>query len=163
VLKTSGHETIQALLGGGLITPEQSAEAQRIAEQRGQSPLQVLLDTGVVDRTDVVRTAAASAGLDYVELGDYQVNPSAAAALPADFARRSVVLPLTWEDGTLVVAVGARDAGNIELKDDLTRLTKSRVRFAVANRTDIETKINQVYRAEDEMHDLTSGLVLDEV
>ena len=67
------------------------------------------------------------------------------------------------ENGTLIVAVGARDAGNIELKDDLTRLTKSRVRFAVANRTDIETKINQVYRAEDEMHDLTSGLVLDEV
>jgi type IV pilus assembly protein PilB len=163
VLKTSGHETIQALLGSGLITPEQSAEAHRVAAERGQSPLQVLLDTGVVDRTDVVRTAAASAGLDYVELGDYQVNPSAVAALPADFARRSVVLPLTWENGTLIVAVGARDAGNIELKDDLTRLTKSRVRFAVANRTDIETKINQVYRAEDEMHDLTSGLVADEV
>jgi type IV pilus assembly protein PilB len=83
-------------------------------------------------------------------------------ALPADFARRSTVLPLTWEDGTLIVAVGARDAGNIELKDDLTRLTRSRIRFAIANRTDIETKINQVYRAEDEMHDLTSGLVSDE-
>jgi len=162
VLKTSGRETIQALLGSGLITPEQSAEAQRLAEERGQSPLQVLLDTGVVDRTDVVRTAAASAGLDYVELGDYQVNPSAVGALPADFARRSTVLPLTWEDGTLIVAVGARDAGNIELKDDLTRLTRSRIRFAIANRTDIETKINQVYRAEDEMHDLTSDLASDE-
>jgi type IV pilus assembly protein PilB len=162
VLKTSGRETVQALLGSGLITPEQSAEAQRLAEERGQSPLQVLLDTGVVDRTDVVRTAAASAGLDYVELGDYQVNPSAVGALPADFARRSTVLPLTWEDGTLIVAVGARDAGNIELKDDLTRLTRSRIRFAIANRTDIETKINQVYRAEEEMQDLTSGLVSDE-
>ena len=59
MLKTSGHETIQALLGSGLITPEQSAEAHRVAEERGQSPLQVLLDTGVVDRSDVVRTAAA--------------------------------------------------------------------------------------------------------
>ena len=38
VLKTSGHETIQALLGSGLITPEQSAEAHRVAEERGQSP-----------------------------------------------------------------------------------------------------------------------------
>ena len=163
MLKTSAHETIHALLTSGLITPDQSAEAKRLGEERGQSPLQVLLDSGVVNRTDVVRTAAASAGLEYVELTDYQVNPSAVGALPADFARRSSVLPLTWEEGTLIVAVGARDAGNIELKDDLTRLTKSRVRFAVANRTDIETKINQVYRAEDEMHDLTSGLVADEV
>lgn len=162
MLKTSSHETIHALLNSGLITQEQSAEAKRLGEERGLSPLQVLLDTGVVNRIDVVRTAAASAGLQYVELADYQVNPSAVGALPADFARRTCVLPLTWEDGTLIVAVGARDAGNIELKDDLTRLTKNRIRFAVANRTDIETKINQVYRAEDEMHDLTSGLVVDE-
>jgi type IV pilus assembly protein PilB len=156
-------ETVHALLDAGLVTDEQVAEAQRLAGEGSQTPLQVLLDTGIVNRTDVVRTAAASAGLDYVELGDYAVNPSAAAVLPADFARRSTALPLTWDNGHLVVAVGIRQAGNIELKDDLTRLTGNRIRFAVANRADIEAKINQVYRAEGEMQDLTSGLVSDEL
>jgi type IV pilus assembly protein PilB len=162
VTRTSARETVQALLDAGLISEEQAEEAHRLGGERSQSPLQVLLDTGAVARTDVVRTAATSAGLAYIDLSDYTVNPSAASALPADFARRSTVLPLNWEDGVLLVAVGIRQAGNIELKDDLTRLTKSRIRFAVANRADIEAKIDQVYRAEGEMDDLTSNLVMDE-
>ena len=66
------------------------------------------------------------------------------------------------ENGELVVAVSIRQAGNIELKDDLSRMARRRVRFAIANRAEIETKINQVYRAEGELHDLTSDLTSDE-
>ncbi len=156
---TSGGTPL-ALLEGGFITSEQLDEATALAEERSQSVLEVLLDTGTVDRTAVMRTAAASAGLEYVELTDYQVDGSAAALLPADFARRSCVLPLKREDGELIVAVGIRQAGNIELKDDLTRMTRSRVRFAIANRADIAAKLNQVYRAEGELHDLTSDLTV---
>ena len=36
------------------------------------------------------------------------------------------------------------------------------MRFAVASRADIATKINQVYRAEGELDDLTSDLVADD-
>jgi type IV pilus assembly protein PilB len=154
--------TVQALLEAGLITSEQLAEAQRVGDERAQSTLEVLLDTGAVDRADVLRTAAESAGLGYVDLAEYPVNASAAALLPADFARRSTVLPIDWDNGELVVAVGVRQAGNIDLKDDLTRLTKARIRFAVANRADIAARIDQVYRAEGELEDLTSNLVSDE-
>lgn len=163
MLTASALETVQALVDAGLVTHSQANEAYELAQERSQSPVQLLMDAGVVERTDVLRVAANSAGLAYIDLTDYPVNPSAAAVLPADFARRSTVLPLDWdEDKALVVAVSIRQAGNIELKDDLTRLTKSRIRFAVANRADIETKINQVYRAEGEMSDLTSDLVSDE-
>ena len=160
--QTSSGDTIAALLAAGLVTEQQVAEATELASQRRQTPLQVLLDDGTVDRRDVVRTAAESAGLAFVELSEVSVNASAAALLPADFARRATVLPLNWEDGELVVAVGIRQAGNIELKDDLTRITRSRVRFAVASRSEIQAKINQVYRAEGELDDLTSNLVSDD-
>lgn len=154
--------TVAALLTSDLLTIGQVDDAVRMAQQRSQTVLRVLVDTGVVDRRDVVRMAARSAGLGYVDLGEYTVNSMAAAMLPVDFARRRTVLPLAWEDGELLVAVSIRQAGNIELKDDLTRLTKSRVKFAVATRSDIEAKINQVYRAEGEIADLTSNLVPDE-
>jgi len=162
MLDRSAGQTVQALLSAGLVTEPQVQQAVELAGERSTTPLQVLIDTGVVDRIDVVRTAAASAGLAYVDLSDYTVNTSAAALLSSDYARRANVLPLNWEDGVLLVAVGIRQAGNIELKDDLTRLTKSRVRFAVAGRREIEAKIDQVYRAEGEMHDLTSDLVSDD-
>ena len=154
--------TVQALLDEQLVTSDEVAAAMTAAERSGRTALQELLDSGLVDRDDVVRTAATAAGLRYVDVADYSVNASAAASLAADFARRSNVLPLTWEDGELLVAVGIKQAGNIELKDDLTRLTRSRIRFAVASRTDIAAKIAQVYRAEGELDDLTSDLVSDE-
>ena len=156
-------ETIEVLRARGLVTEEQVSSAVAAAAERGLTPLQVLLDDGVVDRRDVVRTAAERAGLTYVDLSEATVSAAAAALVPAEFARRHTVLPLTWDDGELLVAVGIRQAGNIELKDDLTRITRARVRIAVAARSDIEAKLSQVYRAEGELADLTSGLAVDDL
>ena len=158
----ASRETVNALLDAGLVTTAQVDEADQIATQRSRSVLEILLESGTVNRTDLLRTAATAAGLEYVDLSEYTVDMSAAALLPPEFARRSCVLPLRVEHGELVVAVSIRQAGNIELKDDLGRMANRRVRFAIANRSEIETKINQVYRAEGELHDLTSGLTADE-
>jgi type IV pilus assembly protein PilB len=162
MLDTSVGPTVQALLDAQVVSPEQVSAAVEAAVQHGRTPLQELVDAGAVDRGQVVRTAAAAAGLRYVDVSEFSVNASAVAVVPADFARRTSVLPLDWEDGDLLVAVSIKQAGNIELKDDLTRLTRSRVRFAVAGRAEIDAKINQVYRAEGELDDLTSDLATDE-
>ncbi|NUR09537.1 MAG: type II secretion system protein GspE, partial [Nocardioidaceae bacterium] len=149
----SDRQTVNALVASGLVTPAQLDDAERTAAGDSRSVLEILLDTGTVHRNDVVRTAAASVGLEYVDLTEYAVDMNAAALLPADFVRRSSVLPLRIEHGELVVAVAVRQAGNIELKDDLSRMANRRVRFAIANRGDIDSKINQVYRAEGELAD----------
>jgi type IV pilus assembly protein PilB len=162
MLDTAVGQTVRALVDAELVTPAQVATASEAAAGSGRTTLQELLDAGVVQRDQVVRTAAAAAGLRYVDVSEFSVNASAVAVVPADFARRSSVLPLTWEDGALLVAVSIRQVGNLELKDDLTRMTRSRVRFAVAGRAEIDAKINQVYRAEGELDDLTSDLVTDE-
>jgi type IV pilus assembly protein PilB len=154
-------DTVTALFATGLVSSAQVDQAVRLAEERGQPPLQVLIESGAVSSADVARTAAEAAGLRFVELADYSVDPSAAARLAADVARRFGVLPLGWENRELLVAVGIRQAGNIELKDDLTRLTKSQVRFVIAQRGDIAAKINQIFRAEGELDDLTSGFVAE--
>ena len=154
-------EPVHALLAAGLVSRSVVAGAEQAARERATSILQVLLDNGEVSRTDAVKTAAAAVGLDFVELAEYGVDASAAARLPADFARRATVLPIGWDDDVLVVAVTVRQAGNIELKDDLTRLTRQRIRFVVARSADITTRIDQVYRAEGELDDLTSDLVDD--
>ena len=156
------QQTVSALLSAGLVTPGELDEADRIAAGDSRSVLEVLLDNGVVDRGDMLRTAAASAGLEYVDLTEYAVDMSAAALLPAEFVRHASVLPLRIEHGELVVAVAVRQAGNIELKDDLSRMANRRVRFAIANRGDIDLKLNQVYRAEGELNDLSHDLTADE-
>jgi type IV pilus assembly protein PilB len=151
-------DTMQALLDAGRVSPAQVEEAVRLGQDRDEPPLNVLIASGAVSKADVVRTAAETAGLRFVELAQYAVDASAVSRLPADFVRRFTVLPLGWEDGELLVAVGVRQAGNIELKDDLTRLVRSHVRFAIAPRDEIAAKINQVLRAEGELDNLTSDL-----
>lgn len=158
VRSESSGDTVRALLDAGAVSQAQLDEATRLATGRGQSVIEALIDGGWVDRPTVVRTAATSAGLEYVELADFAVDVAAVSLVPADFARRLHVLPLALQDGELVVAVSIRQAGNIELKDDLSRITRSRVRFAIANRADIESRINQVYRAEGELLDISSDL-----
>ncbi len=162
MIQHSDQQTVNALVSVGLVAPADLDEARRIAADSARSTLEVLLENGVVNRNDVLRTAAESAGLEYVDLTEYSVDMAAAALLPAEFARHSHVLPLRVEHGELVVAVTVRHAGNIELKDDLSRITNSRVRFAIANRSDIDVKLNQVYRAEGELNTLTSDLTADE-
>ncbi len=157
-----GGDAVAALLDAGLVTENQVTDAVAQGDLDGRAPLQVLVDTGAVSPADVVRTAADAVGLPYVELANYSVDPTAAARLPADYARRYGVLPLGWENGELLVAVGVKQAGNIELKDDLVRLTRSLVRFALAPNADIVARIDQLYRAEDELTDLTSNITDDE-
>jgi type IV pilus assembly protein PilB len=157
-----GGDAVAALLDAGLVTPNQVADAVAQSELDGRAPLQVLVDTGAVSPADVVRTAADAVGLPYVELANYSVDPTAASRLPADYARRYGVLPLGWENGELLVAVGVKQAGNIELKDDLVRLTRSMVRFALAPNADIVAKIDQIFRSEAELTDLTSNIPAEE-
>jgi type IV pilus assembly protein PilB len=154
--------TVTALLDAQLVTEEQVARAMDLVPHQHATALEALLETGAVARDDVVRTTALLAGFAYVDLSELAVNATAVSLLPAEFARRATALPIDWEDGELLVAVGLRQAGNIELKDDLARMTGARIRFAVAPRRDIEAKINQVYRAEGELSDLSSDLVEDD-
>ncbi|MFC7494329.1 MULTISPECIES: GspE/PulE family protein [unclassified Nocardioides] len=155
-------DTVRALLENGLITQGQLEQAEARASEQRQPVLEVLLESGWVDRASVLALAAAAVGLDYVDLSDFIVDMAAVSLLPADFARRARVLPISREDGELVVAVGIRQAGDIDLKDDLSRLTRCRVRFAISTRAEIDARINQVYRAEGELDDLTSDLTLEE-
>ncbi len=158
----SGGDAVAALLDAGLVTETQVADAAAQSALDGRAPLQVLVDTGTVSAADVVRTAADAVGLPFVELSTYSVDPTAASRLPAEHARRYGVLPLGWEDGSLLVVVGVKQAGNIELKDDLVRLTRSPIRFALATNADITAKIDQIFRAEGELSDLTSTITTDE-
>ena len=80
-------------------------------------------------------------------------------AMMANFQTEADFIAWGWRvpflASALLVAVGIRQAGNIELKDDLARFTKSKIKFAVAGRSEIEAKIDQVYRADGEMLELT--------
>ncbi len=156
MLKSIG-DTIEALLARGLVTPEDVADAS--LSSSGQSILEELVERGRLDRSDLLRFAAESAGVEFVELtAEFSVDAVAAALLPGEFARRSSVLPYERRGSDLLVAVPLRALTDLDLKDDIGRLTRHRVVFTLAGRSEIEYHLNRHYRAEGELATLSSDL-----
>ncbi|MEQ6901010.1 ATPase, T2SS/T4P/T4SS family [Nocardioides sp. YIM 152588] len=160
--QTDHAATVDALLAHGEVTPEQLDRARLTAEVEQVSILDALLADGVVDMRTLLRMAAVAAGVDYVDLTDYPVDVTAASLIPGEFARRYNALPLSRSGAELVVAVPLRALSDLDLKDDVARLSGRRVRFVLGNRLEIAQRINQVYRAEGELADLTSNLAVKE-
>jgi len=63
--------------------------------------------------------------------------------LPASFARKRLVLPLSWEDGELEIV--CYDPEDQELQRDLERACQARTRISVAPRRDIERIISEFF------------------
>ncbi|GAA5144241.1 hypothetical protein GCM10023340_11650 [Nocardioides marinquilinus] len=150
-------ETIDALVAAGVVS-QADVSAATLAATAGQGVVEVLVERGVLDRATLLRFAAEAAGIEHVDLAETQIDATAAALLPGEFARRSCVLPFARRDGELHVAVPLRMVDDLELKDDIARLSRHRVRFALAGRAEIEHHMNRFYRAEGELATLTSDL-----
>jgi type IV pilus assembly protein PilB len=160
--QTKQGATVEALLALGEVTPDDVERARARAESEHRSVLDVLMADGVVDRRALLRMAAVAAGLDHIDLTDLPIDAGAASLIPGEFARRASALAYGWADSVLLVAVPLRAVSDLDLKDDLARLSGRRVRFVLAQREEIDARINEIYRAEGELADLTSNLVVEE-
>jgi len=142
-----------------MLTLEQVKEAEGRSVADNRPILKILVDDRFIHEDEIYRVVAESVGMPFVELDDMQVDPSATGRLTPEWARRLNVLPFGWEGTDLAVAID--DPTSLTLKDDLQRLTQvSSVLFLAAPNA-LSRKINQVYRAEEEIGDLTDAIVTE--
>ena len=160
-MSMSSGDTIDALILEGVVSSADVEQARAVTEPN-RSVVETLVAQGAVERSTLLAFAAQAIGITYVDLTEATVDPLAVALLPGDFARRRSVLPLALRPGEVEVAVPLRLLNDLELKDDLARLTGRRIVFALAGRSEIEHRINQHYRAEGELATLGSDLDVDD-
>jgi type IV pilus assembly protein PilB len=114
----------------------------------------VLIDAGVLSEGDLVATLAARIGLEFVDLSDYAVDPSAVALISDTLARRFQALPIAWEENRLVVAMA--DPSNVVAVDDIRTITGAEVRTVVATRGAILEAIDRHHRMEGNAEDVSA-------
>jgi type IV pilus assembly protein PilB len=147
----------ELLLARGLLTSEQLEEARLQAAQRGRSVGRVLIELGFVSEAGLVAILAEQLGLEFVDLSEVSIDPSAVGMVPEPTARRHNCIPLRVEDGrTLVVAMS--DPANVVAKDDLRAMTGKDVRVVVATKADVMSALNRNYRL-----DRTAETLVEEV
>jgi len=148
------------LIARGLLTPEQLDAALREQERTQRSLGRVLIDQGLVSEPGLVSTLATQLGLDYVDVSDYPVDPTAAVLISDGLARRYQALPLGWEDDLLVVAMA--DPSNVFAVDDIRTITGADVKMVVSTRASITTAIDKYHRLDTDAESISAHIVNDD-
>ena len=150
------------LVAEGLITADQFAAAQTTAGAMGTPVLTVLVQQGAIGKKDVVRCTVEAAGLQFIEVMDVVIDPQAAQLLTGDQARKYEVIPFAFEHDVVVVVADPQTAMDWQARDDLQAITRHPVRFACGMKSEIQARINLVYRAEAELGELVRDMLDDD-
>jgi type IV pilus assembly protein PilB len=144
------------LLERGLVTPDQLEHARAEHDRTGRPMSRLLLEQTGLAETDLSRVVAEVSGFEYVDLDEYQLDPTATAMVSDILARRYWALPVAWEGETLVVAMA--DPSNVVAVDDIRSITGARVRVVVATPSCISSAIDRSHRIDADVEETTLAL-----
>ncbi|HET7146833.1 MAG TPA: GspE/PulE family protein [Gaiellaceae bacterium] len=148
------------LLRERLVTSAQLESALAEKEASGRRLGEIVTGNGWVSHARLAALLAEQHGLESIDLGRTQVDPSAASLLPEKFARRYEALPVQFlEDDAVLVAVA--DPTNIVTSDDLRLALGMNVRVAVASAADLTVAIERAYRTAVDVIDDTPEVLED--
>jgi type IV pilus assembly protein PilB len=141
----------------GLVSRAQVDEAVESSRNMGNTPERVLLESGALTHDGLARALAERYGLDYLDLGVFSVDMSAANLVSTVAAKRYQAVPVAFADKrTLLVAMA--DPSNVLAVDDIAIMTGYEVRVAVAPPEDIGALIARLDRLEDVVADSSGAL-----
>jgi hypothetical protein len=127
----------------GLLGEEQLEDALQEGMRTGKRLGEVLLERGWLNERDLGRMLAGQKGLPFVDVNVSDVEPDALEALDEEDARRQVALPLFYEDGKLVIAVG--DPSNELVLESLRRELETEFQLVVAPHGQLRQVIDEAY------------------
>ncbi len=150
-MQTPQEYLLEILQDAGLVTAAQLASAR--SRRNGSSDLvEVLVRDGVVSDTDVSRTVAAQAHMEWVDLSTMLIPPDVIAQIRAEDAHRFKVIPVGYGESGLIVAVG--DPLDIDSIDSLSFLLQRETELVCTSASKIREAIIKYYGTADEASDV---------
>jgi type IV pilus assembly protein PilB len=136
----------------GLAPRGKVQEAIESSRNLGTTPERVMLENGTLTHESLARALAERYGLDYLDLGMFPIDMSAANLVTTGTAKRYQAVPVAFADKrTLLVAMA--DPSNVLAVDDIAIMTGHEVRAAVAPPEDIAALISRLDRLEEVVAD----------
>jgi type IV pilus assembly protein PilB len=118
------------------ITDEQYGRLRReLMSRPGMDPATWLLKEGFIDSDDVLHAKAKLSGLEFRRISPQEVDKQAFEKLDLDFIQRSSIVPVTIEDGELLVATS--EPANVFAIEDVKRQTGMEVHVVICSPNDI--------------------------
>ena len=149
------------LLLRGFVSGDDLGRATDEQRSTGESLPEVLLRLRLLTPGQLYRVLAEHLGLEYVDLSELQVDPSAVGLVPEAIARRHTMLPVGFTDsGALLLAMS--DPSNVLAIDDARNVTDLEIQPVVATPGDIAAAIERYARMGDAVDDAFEGVADDE-
>ncbi|HEX4979562.1 MAG TPA: GspE/PulE family protein, partial [Acidimicrobiales bacterium] len=143
--RARGPRLGEMLIAKGIITDEQLEGALREQQMTAERLGTILVSRGYVDEVALVRILAEHFGLEFIDLEERPIDPSAVQLVKESFARYHQLLPVGWEDERLLVAMV--NPTNVFSLDDLRSVTGEDVRALMAEPNQLMRAIDRVWGA----------------
>lgn len=139
----------ELLISEQLITAAQFENALSKQRAQGGKIGKILVDLGYLNEKALCQMLARQLQVPYIELAQYTLNPTAIRKLSEAQARRYKALIL--EDTGTDYLVGMVDPQDIIACDDLARLLKRPIRYALVREFDLVKTFDRAYRRMEEI------------
>jgi type II secretion system protein E len=151
---------IRVLQDVGLVTRPQIEQAK--ARLNGSdSVVDVLIKDGIISDSDVSRTLAAQAHMDWIDLSSIVIPPEVIAQIRGEDARRFKVIPVAFGETALVVAVS--DPLDIDTIDSLSFLLQRELELVCSSPEKIREALVKYYGTADEAADILQQRIGEDV
>jgi len=150
------------LIDNGLITEEALNAALEDQAASGERLGHYLVEKNLVQESDLVRLLSDQYGVPAADIDELEVLSNLLELVPAEMARRYLVVPVQVDDKVLEVAMV--DPTDVVAMDDLKFATGLRIQPMVASERAVKEAIERLYGAKDEsqisqmMSDLTDEM-----
>src|SRR3954465_1323112 len=160
VVQPNEDYVIRVLQDVGLVTRPQIEHA-RSRLNGTDSVVELLIKDGIISDTDVSRTLAAQAHMDWIDLASIVIPPEVIAQIRGEDARRFKVIPVAFGETGLVVAVS--DPLDIDTIDSLSFLLQRELELVCSSPEKIRDALLKYYGTADEAADILQKKIGDEV
>lgn len=149
-------DSYDALVAAGLMTVEQAEIAR--ARTDGANPVEVAVQITGHPEGKIFATVVRGTGLDATEdLSVEYTDPDAVATIGRDHARRLGVIPLRYDDSTLVIAASPSSSRDPRVRQDLTLMLHGQpFTWLIARKSEIAAKIDTEYRNDAQISELAA-------
>ena len=136
------------LLREGLVSPEQLKQALLEQRQTGHRLGYVLVKQGVIDEVEITKALARHLRMPAVDLSRFEPDAKLLRLIPADLARKHLVMPLRRDGRNLTVAMA--DPSDLTLLNDLKFITRFDVFPVIAGEYSLRTLVDKHYDVGDQ-------------
>jgi len=146
----------QLLIADGLINQQQLERALDV-QRTTRAPLgSVLVSQGAIHEDHLTIALGAHLDTPVADLKHLEVDEEVGRLIPAEFARRNLLLALGREDGHLTVAMS--DPNNLSLLNDLRLITGMAVIPNIASPSDILLQLTRIHNMRPRLHEAAETL-----